>query len=61
MADMSELATARNQAAFQQVEADSATLANVRERRQQAADSWTKIADRIEKVGLTFVAKADKA
>ncbi len=61
MADRSELATARTQAAFQQAEADSATLANVRERCQQAANSWTKIADRIEKVGPAPVVKSDKA
>lgn len=57
---MSELVTARTQAALQQAEADAATLANVRERCQQAADSWTKIADRIEKSGLTTAVKPDK-
>lgn len=59
MADVSEHATARAQAASLQAEADATTLVNVRERCQQAADSWTKIADRIERVGLTFVAKVD--
>ena len=39
----------RDQAARQQGEADAATLENVRERCQRAADAWTELADRIER------------
>lgn len=60
-APMSGLATARAQAAVQQANADAAILANVRERCQEAADSWTKLADRIERVGSVAASDLEKS
>ncbi|CAA9487618.1 MAG: hypothetical protein AVDCRST_MAG39-550 [uncultured Sphingomonadaceae bacterium] len=39
----------REQAARQQADADAATLDNVRDRCQRAADAWTLLAERIER------------
>jgi hypothetical protein len=39
----------RARAVAEQANADAADLANVRERCQRAADSWTKMADRAER------------
>ena len=38
----------RTQAARQQADADAATLDNVRDRSQRAADAWGKLADQLE-------------
>lgn len=47
---MADLATSyRLYAAKAQAEADSATLANVRERNQRAALAWSQMADRQER------------
>lgn len=44
---MSNLAFYREQASLRQVDADAATLDNVRVRNQRAADAWTALADRL--------------
>ena len=46
---MSILPFYREQASRQQSEADAATLANVRDRCQRAADAWTVLADRLQR------------
>lgn len=47
---MTTLTFYREQAAEQQEAADSATLENVRERCQRAADAWSALATRTERV-----------
>jgi hypothetical protein len=46
---MSPLIFYREQAARQKVEAEAATLQNVRERCQRASDAWTALAARSER------------
>jgi len=46
---MSSLPFYRDQAAQQQHAADTATLQNVRERCQRAADAWSVLAERTER------------
>jgi hypothetical protein len=48
----------RARAAAEQANADGATLANVRERCQRAADSWAKMADRAERTQALRAARA---
>ena len=58
---MSPLIFYREQAAQQQIAADAATLQNVRERCQRAADAWTALADRSERADTTRIqAASDK-
>lgn len=46
---MSSLSFYQDQAALQQQAADTATLQNVRERCQRAADAWSVLAERTER------------
>ena len=57
---MSPLAFYLEQAAQQRVLAEDATLANVRERCQRAADAWAKLADQSERVNAIRTAVAPK-
>jgi hypothetical protein len=47
---MSSLLFYQEQAAQQQAAAEAATLQNVRERCQRAADSWAALAERTERI-----------
>ena len=59
---MSPLMFYREQAAQQQLAADAATLDNVRERCQRAADAWLGLANRSERAESARVQVAsDKA
>lgn len=60
---MSTLPFYREQASRQQIEADAATLSNVRERCQRAADAWTVLADRLQRADdlRTSKSAADEA
>lgn len=49
---MTPLRFYREQAALQRAAAEAATLQNVRERCQRAADSWTALASKSEQVEL---------
>ena len=58
---MSPLIFYREQAAQQQIAADAATLQNVRERCQRAAEAWAALADRSERADNTRIqAASDK-
>ena len=46
---MSTMNFYRDQAAVQQAAADAATLGNVRDRCQQAANAWTGLAERLQR------------
>ena len=47
----------REQAARQQADADTASLDNVRDRCQRAADAWTLLAERIERADTLLAAR----
>lgn len=47
---MSTLTFYQEQATLQQIAADAATLQNVRDRCQRAADAWAKLAARRERI-----------
>ena len=47
----------REQAARQQADADTASLDNVRDRCQRAADAWTLLAERIERADTLRAAR----
>ncbi len=57
---MSTMLFYRDQAALQQTQADAATLANVRERCQNAANAWTGLADRIQRTDIARAANAPR-
>ena len=46
---MSETSIYRLQAAYQQADAEAATLTNVRQRCERAAYAWTQMAERVER------------
>jgi len=59
MADL--VNTYRAQAEKAQADADAATLANVRERNQRAADAWTQMAERQERTERGRAQREDAA
>lgn len=58
---MSTLLFYQEQAAQQTMAADAATLANVRDRCQRAADAWTNLAARSERANAARLARPETA